>query len=1080
MKSKIQKLTQLQHVLKRPDMYIGTLKDITASVFIVRNGKMKREGVTFNSGILKLFDEIILNACDHAIDHPGVVTNIKVEVDSDKGIVIHNNGKGIPVEKYSGDNVDGDIYLPELIFTHFLTSSNYDDTQTRIKSGLNGLGAKLTSAFSKKFIVETVCDGIFYKQVYKNNLKEISLPKIKDINQKDYTRITFIPDFKRFGCESINGGTKDILERRSYDIAMNTKANVYFNGSLLNVKTFKDYVKLFPINLETETTVIQSNEYWDVAIASSTNEEYSGISFVNGVHTLDDGTHVNYILNQLYRIYAQKLKIKTTPNMIKDQLFIIVSAKIVNPTFKSQAKEELTTSSRDFGSVFTFNDKSCRGLVKLDCIERLKSLAEYKLTQKLSKQDKKKTKRLYIPHLDDAIQAGGKKSEECTLILTEGLSAKTFAIAGLSVVGRDLFGVFPLKGKLLNVRGCTTQQLINNQEIQNIRKILGLQMKTQGFKDLKQNLRYGKVCLLCDADTDGQHIQGLLLNFFHKFWPELLKHGFVSFLRTPIVKVTTTNAVKYFFTPQSYDKFKRKNDTSKFVYKYYKGLGSSTSKEAKEIFKGYYKNVVNFKYSPVTDNKSFNLAFDKTKSTDRKLWIQKHTGKNLELIVKGKPPQVSIESFFNTAFVSFSIADCVRSIPNIMDGFKPTQRKIIHSFLKKGYKEFKVDQIRGFIAEQTLYAHGEMSLNESIISMNHDFVGSNNINLLIPCGAFGSRILGGKDAASPRYISTKLNPIVTNIFRDCDTSENVIEYNTEGDHTIEPKFFVPVIPMILVNGSTGIGTGYSTDIPCYNPIDLVTSLTDLLDSKRPKDLIPWYRDFKGMVIKGEHGYFSQGMFNIVKNTITITELPIGVWTDKYKEYLESLVQKGVLKNILNYSTEKTIHFVVTLKKKADEIKDIDSVLKLIQPIKFNLTCFNANEELRVYKSANEVLKEFYTTRLEYYKKRKTVQLNHLKDEYTQLHEKMRFINLVINSKIKVFRKTKDQVVEQIKKHRFKLAIIDTLLEIKITQFTSDYVHRLGIRESDCKTELKNLESLSAKDLFRSDLDQFIESYTAEK
>ena len=330
---KYKKLSQLQHLLIRPHMYIGEIYDVEHNNWVLereptntlciekdnvkmttRKPRMENIQLKYNPGILKLFDEIILNACDHSVETKKV-TSIKVNVSKDC-ITIENDGPGIPIIKHT----EHKIWLPELIFTHFLTSSNYDDDQTRLKSGLNGLGAKITSAFSKLFIIETESNNTVYRQRYKNNLSDIEtasvMPSTKKKGRKvknDFTRITFYPDFNRLKIKCITPETFRILERRAYDIAAYVSTSsgvfpkVYFNNKEIGVKSFKEYIQLFLSPEQLSETLILKNERWSIAICSNLNEQFSSISFVNGVHTRCDGTHVNYILNQIIKHVFSKL-----------------------------------------------------------------------------------------------------------------------------------------------------------------------------------------------------------------------------------------------------------------------------------------------------------------------------------------------------------------------------------------------------------------------------------------------------------------------------------------------------------------------------------------------------------------------------------------------------------------------------------------------------------------------------------------------------------------------------------------------------------------------------------------------------
>ena len=457
--------------------------------------------------------------------------------------------------------------------------------------------------------------------------------------------------------------------------------------------------------------------------------------------------------------------------------------------------------------------------------------------QKKMTGGKKKKKLFGIDKLEDANDAGTAKSADWVLILTEGDSAKSLAMSGIQVVGRDKYGVFPLKGKLLNVRDANANTLMNNQEIQNIIKILGLKMG-ETYNDIK-SLRYGSIMIMADQDHDGSHIKGLVINFIHHFWPSLIKlKNFMKEFITPIIKARKGEEWITFFTMGEYEEWcKKVKDASKYDIKYYKGLGTSTSKEAKEYFKNINIHKILFRYDGKPDDESIDLAFSKNLANKRKEWLE---NVNRNEYIDHSIKTITYSEFVNKELVHFSIEDWVRAIPSLMDGLKPSQRKILFSCFKRNLtKDIKVAQLAGYVAEHSAYHHGEASLCQTIINMAQNFVGSKNINLLQPIGQFGSRHLGGKEAASPRYIYTWLNKITRLIFREND--DPILNYLEEEGMKIEPNYYSPILPVVLINGTEGIGTGWSTKIPCYNPLQIVENILAHIEGKEMKEMLPWYK-----------------------------------------------------------------------------------------------------------------------------------------------------------------------------------------------------------------------------------------------
>ena len=564
-----QKKSQLEHILLRPDTYIGSVQTVTEPMWVWDEGKpavtneegdivkaaipggMAKRDTTYVPGFYKIFDEILVNAADNKQRDPKMDT-IKIEIKPEENLIsVMNNGKGIPVVMHKEEK----MYVPTMIFGHLLTGSNFNDDEAKVTGGRNGFGAKLCNVFSTKFIVETADKSAkkSFKQTWGSNMSKTSEPKIKDFGGEEFTKITFNPDLEKFGMEKIDDDTFALLSRRAYDIASSTKGvKVFLNGKRLPVKNFKDYVDLFIKGKEDETgqqikcVYEQCGERWEVAICVSDNG-HQQMSFVNSIATTKGGRHVDHVADLVIKSIIDNIKkknktgINIKPFQIKNHIWIFVNCLIVNPTFDSQTKDTMTLVAKSFGSKCVLSDKFQQQLNKSGIIESVLLWSKFKADAQLkSKQSGKKTNKIRgIAKLEDANEAGTKNSAGCTLILTEGDSAKTLAVAGLGVIGRDYYGVYPLKGKLLNVREASHKQIMENKEINDLVKITGLtyKKKYESIDDLK-SLRYGKIMIMTDQDQDGSHIKGLLINFIHHNWPSLLQLPFLEEFITPIVKVT--------------------------------------------------------------------------------------------------------------------------------------------------------------------------------------------------------------------------------------------------------------------------------------------------------------------------------------------------------------------------------------------------------------------------------------------------------------------------------------------------------------------------------------------------------------
>ena len=668
---------------------------------------------------------------------------------------------------------------------------------------------------------------------------------------------------------------------------------------------------------------------------------------------------------------------------------------------------------------------------------------------------------------------------------------------------RFVINDFTVTHNCLNVRDATVQQLVGNEEINNIKQIVGLKQGKE-YKDTSE-LRYGKVMLLTDSDVDGSHIRALIINMFHFWWPSLLKMNFLQTLKTPIVKVTRGQQVLEFFTQGDYNKWlEEQTSTRAFNIKYFKGLGTSRREDSHAIFKRMNELLVDYSHKDENCDRAILLAFEKDKNvknqdvkcTDkRKTWLSKYD-KDIYLDVKEN--NVSFQDFIHKDLIHFSIYDNLRSIPCLCDGLKPSQRKILYYMLKENIskREMKVAQLSGYISAETSYHHGEASLQQAIIGMAQDFCGSNNLNLLNPSSNFGSRYAGGKDAASPRYIFTRLSDYTPLLFHTNDSA--VLNYQVDDGQQIEPEWFIPIIPTVLVNGCEGIGTGYSTFIPPHNPKDIIDNILRILDGKDPIEMKPWYRNFNGTIEEVDQGsYVSKGTWKKTSpSTIEISELPVGTWVTPYKEFLESLIEGNVggssngkrrstnhvtLKDVKNQTTDENtdIKFIIQF----NSSKDLDSLIKsdtLVKELKLsksfhtsNMYLFDENCILNKYDSATDILLDFFDIRIDMYSKRKTYLTHVLENELIILESKVRFINEYIDNKIIINKKTKDYIMAVLEEQNYpkhpENKSYDYLVLMPIISLTKEKIDDLTKLCNKKKKELNDLKKKTERDLWRDDL-----------
>jgi DNA topoisomerase-2 len=1047
-----ERLSHTEHILKRPDTYVGSLHPEPAQYWVRDGSHFKLSQLSASPGLVKIFDEVLVNAIDQYSMHPKKVNKIEVVTGKDF-VFVRNYGVSIPIKKHETEKgTDGKpLWIPELIFGHLLTSSNYNDEEQRVTGGRNGYGAKLANVFSSKFNIKISDGKKIYLQTWTDNMSKVEPPDVVTSPDKicPYVSITFYPDWKRFGGP---GDFAKLVEKRVWDAAMwCSKAQVYFNKELLTVPSLEDYAKMHGL-----TNVAKMHtENFDVVVGHSQSGAFQQVSFVNGISTTKGGTHVDKITKLICdEIVKDKRCVTLKPAQIKSALFVFVRAVVVNPTFSSQTKAECTSKITD---EIEFKPKFIKDILATGVIEDLLALGLAKVEKELKKTDGSKKSRIAgVPKLDDANWAGTHRSQECTLIITEGDSAKALAIAGLSIVGRNQFGVFPLRGKPRNVRDATIKQVTDNEEFSNLKKILGLQhgKKYASLRDL----RYGRLMIMTDADLDGSHIKGLVLNMFHVYWPELIQFGFIVSMVTPVIKA----GKQWFFTEDAF-----REAAPSGPIKYYKGLGTSTSAEAKEYFKKIEQLTVAFNSDPKF-NESMQLAFSKAQADDRKHWLTRHMAAPPPCVKYGAVKNLTVTDFIYHDMANFSAEDIKRSIPHVADGLKPSQRKVIYACLKKNLAaDMKVAQLSGYVAEQTAYHHGEASLQGTIINLAQNFVGSNNLNLLEPSGQFGTRLAGGKDAASPRYIFTRLAPWTKKIF---DPSDNaVLKYVLDDGQQVEPEFYSPIVPMILVNGAEGIGTGFSCYVPPFDYEAVKTNILCALDQVPMVPMKPHFKGFKGKTEKTkDHTWVLSGVIAKEGSQLHITELPPGRWIQDVKEHLDELVEKGTIQKYENHSSETQPDFRIWGGEGLENPLRELGLTKTIHTS--NMYLIGPNGAVKKYNSPEEILVEYIEIRIKIYKKRKQHLLNQLDEEIQWLTEKARFIrDVAVTPRMHIFNIPLGKIHEQLRREKYDEAIWPKLLDIKTYQYTKEEVDKLQALCRAKATERDTLKATSVVQLWKNNL-----------
>ena len=1129
----IQKKTLHESVLSRPDTYIGSIVNslTTDPVYTivsktVIDKHMDEEGnesevetprifegigksqVELNNGLLRIFVEVVSNAIDN-IWNSGPSTNspvqkfIKIEVTPTK-CSVWNDGRNIPTRMHGTENIP----TPELIFGHLLTSSNYNDTEERKTSGRNGYGVKLTNIFSKRFKVTIFNkeEGVMYKQEWLDNmhkrgaplLEKKNFPKTVEDGKNGFTCVEWEPDFARFGCTSFSADMMNMMKKVVYDTAMTAsidKVSVLFNGAVMPISKMTDYVNLYFLSPPKNVISLQTDDCYVVVAPSN---EWCPVSFVNGVYTKDGGVHVDRWAEALFRPLIDKLnetlKGKTVDmREIKKHFFLFVFASLNQPKFDTQDKHRLNSPAIEVDVKPAIVAK----MMKWDFVKQIEESMKLKEMLTFQKEsERKKGVRTRVEGLEDANYAGTKKAD-CVLFITEGLSAKTTIVTGMKYgcgpfKGRDTIGVLPIRGKFLNVKNASAAVLSKNKELLGITKTIGVVYGTDYSVDENfAKLRYKKLICATDADHDGSHITGLLYNLFHSLYPTLLERkDFFCFMRVPIIKITPKGAaatiskknkqpaVLNFYNLNQAKQYITQNNVPSTAVKYFKGLGTLSDKDLKYDFG---KRIVQVVKDTDADRMMENV-FGGDESDFRKTWIQNYkVPETFVNIPEGQIENLNISDFLNQELIQYSIDHCRRSIPSVIDGLKESGRKVLHAAFMKNLKfageSLKVAQFSNYVAEKTHYHHGEQNLYDTITKMAQRFTGSNNLPMFYNDGQFGSRVENGKDAADPRYIFTKLDMCTRSIFREED--EDFLTVNIEEGYQVEPVNFAPIVPMVLINGvQGGIGTGWSSNVPPHNVLDIIDWIKAWLNQQPTTTLRPYYRGFTGNIRVEGHKIFAEGILNQQKQRWVVSEIPIGKRMTsicRYKTKLEGLEDDNKVNGIINQSTENKPYFTFLAVK--EFTPTLENMGLIDVSYTSNMVLFDPKNRLKRYGSTDEIMEEWCLYRFQQYNVRKEGMMAKLKHDSQILYNKIRFLELVIANKIVLKDKEEDQLIAELKQLKFDaLPDFDYLLSIQIRQMTSKYLKDMKTKYANLVDTNNKLAETPIKTIWMNELEELVKVY----
>lgn len=1129
-KQMVKKLDHREWLLLRPDTHIGEVKPMELPHLTVRSDGDDDEAtastvlrarfapVTISPALVRLTVELLMNALDNA-RRCRTQRYIRVTIDPASGrISVRNDGSTLPIEPFAS--------IPEkntvtVAFSHFLVSSNYDDDEDRYGAGKNGVGGKGCNVFAADFEVEVVNPPQQFKQRFEHNMELEHPAQIKRVATKTpSTLVRWLPDYGRLGMAHVvesgrlGAAEADVLRGLVYAVAVCAppKVGVWLDDRKLALRTTEALVRALGVegSIATDTIALAGAEQegdlcFSISVGAKADPAADGLflAWVNGT-PCNEGTHAKYVLAKVVDALFGRVRAKAKgkedpllnvrPRAVRDEMVVVCTLLVRNPRFTSQQKTELASSVPEFGFGWSPSERFQAQLAKSDLATRALELGARNTDRQLAKAIKPRARDV-PPKYEKARKL---RTGRAALIVTEGDSAQNVATVGVGVVGRDDYGIFPIRGKLLNALNASKKQLVANQEVRNLIAILNLDVeRTYTAVD---TLDYSHLVILSDQDPDGAHIRGLLILFVHTLFPSVLTAfpNFVRVFATPLVRASHGAQSWSFFNEPDFREWREARAAAGLpvgMIKYYKGLGALSNAFAKTLFADMDRHVVTlmFRGAPCAD--ALARFFDERRADDRKAFLtDAYDPRRLFDFSCG---EASIGEWCEEDVSHFLMYNNTRSLPHVVDGLKTSQRKVLHGCFKLNYvkgrkEEMKVFQMVGSIAAETKYHHGDASLTGTLTKMAAEYPGSNNVALLWGDGQFGSKLR--HDPASSRYISSFLEPIARFLFPAAD--DGVLERVEIEGKVVEPRFFCPIVPLVLINGADGIGSGWSTFLPQFRPFDVLDRVrrhirtaygggaTDATeDDVAPPPLTPWYRGYEGTIERADDGNFvSAGVVSkeVVGTvaTVSITQLPIGAKEDaEYAEDLKKLlVDRGVCTHALDVhqDTEDVWKTRIRFRCSAAALDgvNLDELLKMRKRLVVsNIHLWGPDGKLHRY-SVEDIVAVHAEERLELYRRRVAAQLEVARADHALAHAKRRYIEMARSGAVRLRVATKAELCEQIEaaglpRRHGGYAYLTGLPNIAMTDEAYDELAR---EAAALEADMTALERTDPLDVWRAELD----------
>lgn len=1148
-------LTQREHVLKRPDTYVGSIeaeKRIMMMASLKHDGsfKMKEDELQYIPGLERIYLEILSNAADNGSKSIGLGIDpgrLLIYM-TDDACTVYNEGR--PVSTVWHEKKQN--WIPSFVFFELLTGSNYDDSKERKWAGRNGLGAKLAAIFSKYYQVDchNLADGWHHHQVATKNLVDIADPiriplaespdghsklpnqipeKFLPKKVTNFTQVHFKPDFKLFytasGDENIhkegvmpltddplhcclcwdkNNGDKthgmfdqktvEMFAALALDFSFNCKVKIDFiYDSKVNWETGlgpkricfdarspMEYVKCYMpevVNIKTKPIVYESPNGDSRLILLDTPHNSTQRSFANGMPTRQGGVHVNEWLNGICSELKAELKRKgcdVDARNIKNHITIFLSYYCDKPKFETQTKERLTgprpnvQPTREMFDIFS----------TWGAVEAIRASAAAREKTKIAKAtDGKRDRYVDVEKLDDADMAGTPdEGRFCTLFVCEGDSAKTFFVQGLQHIkdARKYNGCLPLRGKILNTKKATAEKYMANKVCNDLKKALGLQEKLDYSIEKNRNtLRYGRVYSLTDADVDGTHIKILLADFLSGF-TGLLESGFLHARLTPVMIVTKSKEKRAFYSLGEMEKWAAITpDNQKWKPHYLKGLGSAT----KEVIKDAFLHPVDQHLACTSEDQDvLELAMGAENADLRK--------KLYRMLLDLKPEQrldsrkvQKVEDVVYEELILSAIEFNRRAIPSMTDGLKDSFRKIVYTALQASSEYEGVGEFQGRVKTLTKYRHGPDAMEDAMIGLCQTFPGSNNVNLLEGQEeSFGSRIGNGADHASARYIHCRPAPILKYLIRSED--DILLKPEFEEGKKVGVEVFYPILPIHLLNRCKGMGWGWATDSPNYNPMQLIEWIKaygQYIKDGKPRmfetpNLIPWYKGYKCVVFRKRNGQLvTRGSYENTGINCKVKDIPLPWSAQKYEaKVLKALVDSGDIEGWKpSYVDPNRPSYI--LRGVRTEFKGFDNKLCLEKNIvESSMTFLNEkNLPITYHHGVQHVMLEWAEIRYKAYVRRKEFYVKKLEDDVRLAELRQKFILDVIENRIDLRNQSEDFLNDWMIQKGYPLSF----LTMALSSLTRERVAKLAAEVERLKKEIKDYMETHPVDLWIRELDE---------